>query len=264
MEVIDLAAVPSRRGLLRGVLDRSIDGVIVRGFLSPELVEVAARRLDAVQEGAEPVVPGAAIRMIGRPLQWSDPGSAQYRRADAEVRAACAALFGPALDVVGHAHELLRALGDLPLDIPRTPGGASHCPVTLRLIPPGACVGPHHELAQLAFPSYTHLRAALDPSALFSFYTSIVPAERGGELLVYGLEHGDPGSDALRDGDGQARPLLDRFPPERVDLGSGDLVVFDSGRLAHQVTTVEGARTRCTLGGLLARDRGRGRLLTWS
>ena len=264
METIDASLLLAQRGSLRRVFDRSIDGLILRGLVPPEVTQEAARRLESVAPRAEPVVDGAAIRMIGRPLQWHDPASARFQRADGEVRAACAALFEPALDFISHVHHALAELMSAPLSVPRTEGGASFCPLTLRFMPPGACVGPHHERTQLSFPSYATLLDQLDTAAILSFYVPLVPAERGGELVVYGLEVDDDDAGALRDGVGQAATLFQRFPPHAIDLGVGDLIVFDSGRLAHQVTTVGGGRTRCTLGGLVARDHDHTRLLSWS
>ena len=55
-----------------------------------------------------------------------------------------------------------------------------------------------------------------------------------------------------------------RFGSVKIDTGAGDLFFFPSARLLHRVAPVSGGRARITLGGFLALDKSRERVLYWS
>jgi hypothetical protein len=57
--------------------------------------------------------------------------------------------------------------------------------------------------------------------------------------------------------------VLDETRPVAARPGVGDLLLFDAGRHYHRVTKVEGATSRWTMGGFLARDPGHGVLYYW-
>src|SRR5690606_29292481 len=179
IEVLGPSEVEARRGALARVFARELDGLVVREFVDPAGL---GPRLEAMAIDAEPVVPGSSIRMIGRPLQWTPPERERMRMAELDLREACEQLFGPKLDFIAHAHRVIATLVDLPLSVAGTGlAGQTYCPMTLRFIPPGSCVGPHHELEQLSFPPYAELRELIDTRGLLSFYVSLLAPERGGE-----------------------------------------------------------------------------------
>jgi hypothetical protein len=55
-----------------------------------------------------------------------------------------------------------------------------------------------------------------------------------------------------------------RFDSVRIETGPGDLFFFPSARLLHRVSPVAGPKARITLGGFLALDRNRERVVYWS
>lgn len=138
---------------------------------------------------------------------------------------------------------LLAALTGLPVEL-ATLHGRPCALATVRSLPPGRGIPLHRDTYNRS-PIWEALAPACDPTTRLSWYLAL--NEAGGELQVcarsIGLEYG-----AAAAGD-------------PVPLRTGDLVLFDAGRLFHQVSPAQGPRF--TLGGFAAPDSDRRRLLLW-
>ena len=55
-----------------------------------------------------------------------------------------------------------------------------------------------------------------------------------------------------------------RGPSARFTMEAGDVFLLASGRCLHRIAPIEGDRARVTLGGFLAFDKTRTRVLYWS
>ena len=60
------------------------------------------------------------------------------------------------------------------------------------------------------------------------------------------------------------RTEVSRHPSGVVPIERGDLLLLNSGRFFHEVTTVEGARPRFTIGGFFAKRRGGEGVVYWA
>jgi carrier-protein-independent halogenase WelO5-like protein len=175
-------------------------------------------------------------------------------------------LFGAA-GLEAKIESMLAALaGDRTVRLALGPDGVSrYVPSTAKVIAQHGYIPPHCELEQLARPPYRHLRDVIDATTLVSFFFMLRPADAGGALRIHALTWDAIDKSRMRDQRTYeaVMPVLDRYPHEDVHPGAGDLVVFDGGRFVHEVTRVEGAMSRLTVGGFLARSRDGAQALYW-
>ena len=110
---------------------------------------------------------------------------------------------------------------------------AAAAPFSVRELLPGGEIALHSEHDR--WPGMDVFRRLLDLSTQLSYYLLLQSGEEGGVLQFVsptpnGLQWRIPG-------------------PEAIPLNDGDLIIFDGGRINHQVTRLEGSRSRWTLGG---------------
>jgi hypothetical protein len=238
LEEVSPEAIGERLGALRA--GRAL-GVIVRGLV-PAPALAATIDWIALHEIGLPrfeVAPGA--HTLGCMLAPSQPlpvGPSLERYLDAASAIPVA--------LIGGLHEALAALAGLPVAIPVAPDGRRYAPATLRIFASGA-ESPLHCDTYRELPCLTHLDSIADRQPHLSWYLTLVPPARGGDLVVVDRRHGEPSQ-----GFAQATHYA---------IGAGDLVVFDAGRWFHQISRCEGERR--TLGGFAAPSRDGRRLYAW-
>lgn len=139
---------------------------------------------------------------------------------------------------------LLTALSGLPAQL-ATLHDRPCALATVRALPPGRGIPLHRDTYNRS-PIWEALAPSCDPTTRLSWYLALNDA--GGQLQVSpqttGLEYGAS------------------IAGDPVPLRPGDLVLFDAGRLFHQVSP--GQTPRLTLGGFAAPSADMGRLLVWA
>ena len=241
-------------------------GVIVRRVFEPEfMAEVATRlqdtslhRYDCEQWKGQ---------TFGRPLIVWENDLAPYFRDGIAFTASCAALFQGGPDYQRRIEDLLSRLGGgRPVEVPRGPDSSPYLASSIRQVDDGEILV-HCENETIDFPGMRHLSTLIDRTTQLSYYLTLSVADRGGELMVYGLRFGEG---AGRELDRMERlstatvHFLERFGCEVMDAGVGDLLIFDAGRHFHRVARPEGPRARRTMGGFLAASRDRSKIFYWS
>jgi hypothetical protein len=204
----------------------------------------------------------------GRPLVvWGDRLEGYFDDA-AGFDDAAAALFAGGPGFRARVEEVLGALaGGAPLRVPAGPRGAPYLPATIRRVTPGGQIHLHCENETLGFPAMRHLATVIDPATQLSYYVVLATPERGGELLAYGVRHGVGPGRMLERMERSTEETFAAIAPwghAALDAGVGDLLLFDAGRHFHRVSPVEGASSRWTMGGFVARTRDHRALLYWS
>ncbi len=237
-------------------------GLVIRGVFGRDELRDAVAKLEAAPEYRSRLFPDSAIEFVGVPLQWCGADLAPYHASVPLVVAAGA--LQPGLGLIERTYCVIERVARRPVRTFRGEGGA-YVPATLRRMPPGEEVGPHFELGQLEAPGYAEILRHLAPTSIFSFYVALRAPEAGGELAIYDLCWSDADAAKVRS---RERPdgakLFERYEPLLVPPGEGDLLVFDSGRFAHRVLRVRGARARWTAGGLLAYAPDGREVLAWA
>lgn len=265
-------------GLSRGIDDLyedRLDVIIVREAMPREPLAAVAARLDGTSEDLAWSRPNAAappddIHILGTDTPatptYSAPTGASldaYLAGAAKHRTQTAAVFPAGFDPIA---EIERAIGRLaggrPVEAARASDGRGYTPFTLRRLGDGKQIGLHHDY-HYPLSMYRDLAPRVDTTTLVSYVFTLQPPGAGGELMVYGLTPDDPDIPKGPHGWPDVSGVEQMFNHEPFAMNAGDLFLLASGRCYHRVTPVVG-RSRVTMGGFLAFDRGRRRVVYWS
>ncbi|MEH2417065.1 tetratricopeptide repeat protein [Nostoc sp.] len=112
------------------------------------------------------------------------------------------------------------------------------------------------------FDDYDNLKPIVDLETVISYFIVIDKAEHGGELILYHLLREETPEELrhiaylhpLRDA------YLENFPQEVVDANVGDMVIFNSSKIWHRVSNLQGINNRITVGGFLAKSKNENRI----
>jgi hypothetical protein len=238
------------------LLARSLDGVTVRGVLTPEQSAAAVADLERDPTGRCWAMFGS---MLGRPLpEHRGPidgpdGRMAYLDGAAAARGRYREAFGfDPFERVAATVE--RLSGGIPLQVPAE-DGRSYNPGNIRWYEPGSCGLPAHvgnEFAMHDDPSMAHLRTVTSTRDFLSWLVVLQPPDVGGALRVYPLEHeAHEPADPVWDDRGRDDTDFDDRPSLAVAPGAGDLVVFVGGWRWHRVDRIGPGRARITYGGFI-------------
>jgi hypothetical protein len=174
-------------------------------------------------------------------------------------------LFGRELDPASAvAHALSAHAGGRPVEVLRAPDGRRFSPFTVRRLTEGKGIGLHHDL-HTSLEMFKDVAPGLDRRTLVSYVFTLQGPSAGGDLCVYNCPPDVPDPPKMPNGfSWDLTGVEKRFGSVTVKTDTGDLFLFASARLLHRVTPVIGNRARFTLGGFLALDANRERVLFWS
>ena len=162
------------------------------------------------------------------------------------------------------AHALGAHSGGRPVEVLTTPEGKRFSPFTVRRLVEGKGIGLHHDL-HTSLEMFKDVAPGLDRQTLVSYVFTLQGPDAGGELCVYNCPPDVPDPPKMPNGFmWDLAGVEKRFGSVTVKTGTGDLFLFASARLLHRVSPVVGPRARFTLGGFLALDARRERVLFWS
>jgi hypothetical protein len=276
MNPLKVAEVPVDRinGIRNGIEDlyeRRLDVAVVRqAWREPQLAAVASG-LDAGEKDPgwnrpNAVMPPEDIQVLGTaatPTYSTPTGPTLEKYLEDATWYERAPLFGGTLDpTAAVAAGLARHAGGRPVEVLHAPGGRRFSPFTVRRLGEGKGIGLHHDL-HTSLEMFKEIAPGLDRRTLVSYVFTLQGPEAGGELCVYNCSPDEPNPPK----NGWAWDLSgveQRYGSVRIQTDTGDLFLFASARLLHRVTPVIGKRARFTLGGFLALDATRERVLFWS
>ena len=188
---------------------------------------------------------------------------AAYLEGASKHRTQTADVFPSGFDAVGEIERTIgRAGGGRPVALAHARDGRPFTPFTLRRLADGKQIGLHHDY-HYRLALYSELAPQLDTTTLVSWVFTLQRPDAGGELVVYGLTPDDTdvpkGPNGRPDVDGVERV----FDHKAFATDCGDFFLLASGRCYHRVSPVHGS-ARVTMGGFLALDAARERILYWS
>ena len=159
---------------------------------------------------------------------------------------------------------LARHAGGRPVDVLHAPDGTRFSPFTVRRLTEGKGIGLHHDM-HTSLEMFKDIAPGLDRRTLVSWVFTLQGPEAGGELCVYSCPPDAPDPPKMPNGfSWDLAGVEKRFGSVRIKTDTGDLFLFASARLLHRVAPIVGPRARFTLGGFLALDAKRERVLFWS
>jgi len=258
---------------IEAMYDGTLDVAAVRGSWPERQLATVAAALDT--GGSDPgwnrpnaVMPPEDIQVLGTAATptYSTPRGPDLDRylqdADWYDRSP---IFDRQLDPAAEVGAALGAhAGGRPVDVLRTPEGKRFSPFTVRRLAEGKGIGLHHDL-HTSLAMFREVAPGLDRRTLISYVFTLQGPDAGGELCVYNCPPDVADPPKLPNGFSWDLPAVERrFGSVTITTGTGDLFLFASARLLHRVSPVVGPRARFTLGGFLALDAARERVLFWS
>ncbi|MCP6760217.1 MAG: hypothetical protein NHB32_16060 [Fischerella sp. CENA71] len=258
------------------IINRSFDGMIIRGVLPLDSIERVIRRLEDEDEGGMKSILnkneefGTKVAQIyGHAIVGQSDDLKNYFASAAIFRQACRTMFQGNPDFEERVESIFHSLSGLPVEIPTGPEGESYTPATLRLLTEGREIAVHVGNDFLLMPAANHLKTLLDLSDQLSYFIPLSVPEAGGELVVYNLEWNPQEVDKSADLHKYIDEVESKFKSNQSQSvayapGPGDMLLFNGGRYYHRVSEVIGNSPRRTIGGFLAFSKERNKIYYWS
>ncbi|MEZ4227490.1 MAG: 2OG-Fe(II) oxygenase [Polyangiaceae bacterium] len=233
-------------------------GAVVHGVLEPAEVSAALERAEAAWRDLphRALCEGASTLGVMLAPTMSEPSGPELP----QYLAAAESFVAP--DVLGASawqrvmNVLTELAGGRAVTHLHTADGRPYARATLRVFQSGAQSPPHNDTYP-ALPCLEELDRQRQRELQLSWYLMLSAPERGGQLALFPVVHGDP---AARDAEAAAQ----LHAPTLYDVRPGDMIVFDGGRYLHRVERCEGPTPRRTLGGFASLTRDGSALLVWS
>ena len=270
----DLAAVANG---IEDIYDEALDVIVVRGAFDGATLARAGEHLDT--DSRDPgwcrpneKMPIEDLQVLGTdtpatPTFQAPRGASldAYLSSAAAHGSEAAAVFEPGFDAATQIRQVLgRFSGGRPVEVAQASDGRSYVPFTVRRITQGKQIGIHHDL-HYRLDLYQELSHQVDTRTLISYVAGLRTPQAGGELFVYGATSDATDLPRLANGFSFDLPAVEaRYEHVSVTLQPGDLFLLASGRCLHRVNRISGPQARITMGGFLALDAKRERVLFWS
>ncbi len=261
---------------IEDLYDDTLDVVVARRALPAQPLADAGERLDRGDRNpgwARPnqKMPVEDIELLGTDTPatptYQNPRGASlddYLNSAAQHHAATQ-VFDDGFDPLQQIeHALERFSGGRPVTIAQATDGRRYVPFTVRRLADGKQIGLHHDY-HYSLPLYSDLAPQLDTRTLVSYVVTLQKPEAGGDLCVYGVTPTTPDAPKMPNGFSWDLPAIEqRFHSARFTMEPGDMFLLASGRCLHRVDRIVGPRARVTMGGFLALDKERRKILYWS
>jgi len=260
---------------IEDIYDNAFDVIVVRGAFDPDTLAEVGERLDGDDPGwsrPNEKMPIEDVQLLGT----DTPATPTFRTPrgaslDAYLSSAAAhvdeaaAVFHSDFDAARQIRVVLsRFSGSRPVETARAGDGRAYAPFTIRRLADGKQIGVHHDY-HYRLDLYRELAEQVDTRTLISYVATLRSARAGGELLVYSATSDDPDLPKLPNGYSYDLAAIEaRYDRACVATHPGDLFLLASGRCLHRVAPIAGAQARITMGGFLALDKARERVLFWS
>lgn len=246
----------------------TLQGIVVRGLYPPEAMREVVEKLEGGRHRFKPNFFPYVFRasLYGLPVDLSPPDLEEYFRQAAAFREENLRLFSGLGDYESNVEKAFSALarGRKSQPPPGPKEGQVYTSATIRILPPGGKISLHVGNEANTRAPYNHLKTIVNFKVQLSFFLTLQRPEKGGELIVYSLRWGDPAIKINREGRSHMEHEIHKYERQPFQFDAGDLLIFDGGRYFHEVTTVEGSKTRYTIGGFTGISRDDQSIYYWS
>jgi len=267
---------PQLKNGIEDLYDNRVDVIVIRGAFPRAPLAAAGASLDR-----DDIAPGWSrpnakmpvedIQILGTDTPatptYSAPRGASleaYLESAKKHRADTSGVFAPGFDAKAEFQRVLAGCASgRPADVAATAEGDPYVPYTIRRLTDGRQIGAHHDY-HYGLSLYTELAPRLDTSTLVSFVVTLGCPDAGGELFVYGVTPQTPAPKLPNGFSWDVPAIEEEYPFERLVMDVGDVFLLASGRCLHRVGPIQGPHARVTMGGFLAFDKPRTRVLFWS
>ena len=255
------------------LLDAKTSIIIVRNvFQKSSLTRVSARLLapsmDACWTSPNKGMKGGEIRTIGAAAtptftSFGGPALSDYQKSGRTQQTLIDELFDSVAPTSTVSALFSKLFAGRPASVANDGFDECWLPFNFRALDLGQQIYPHHD-NHYRLSIYDAFDEGLDRSQILSWFTLLQPAERGGELIVYGLWGSDPNPPMLPSRFLDTDVLEREYRRVVVPMEVGDLVLFNSGCHVHRVSEVQSHQSRLTMGGFATADQAKTRIAFWS
>lgn len=231
-----------------------IDGMLLLGvFSKAEMLEVKYR-LESESNNLETVRYGTTLGCV---LMAAGSDKERYFQGADSFREKLKTLFNTSFEARVEA-ILTKISGGRKVEIARENDERVYTPATVRFVYPnrGGMV-PHKNNDFLENSYYDHLNQIAKMVDALSYFIIIDKPEAGGDLVLYDL----PPEESMTLTENLD---LEKCPKTYIPPDIGDMIIFHGGNIVHQITDVNGDKTRITIGGFLAMSKDEQKVLYWS
>ncbi len=253
----------------KDIQKRKVDGLIVRNFISPENCDLLVKNLKKKNQN------------YGSPKHPIFPSSfAQIDRYSEDFNAEMESCFiksSAFIDTfpVDYGSDLLQEISTLfgrlnPGCEQNTPLGCNnkgcYIPGTFRIqYPEKVNINLHcgNQFIHLFPKYYEHLSSTVDVMDQLSYFIMLQEPDEGGRLILYDVSWNeaqdcDTITNSIITLDGKTIPLdaTNAIKSSKLEIRTGDLLVFSGGQIWHAVEQVKGNTERVTFGGFIAFGKG--------
>ncbi|MFT5779123.1 MAG: hypothetical protein ACI837_002080 [Crocinitomicaceae bacterium] len=269
---LDISELSDYPDLIKNIYDKEYDGVIIRNVFSEEEIAQVKERIEGIDKAiTSPTGVGHSYPRIFAQMMRPKSGEAITEDYLKDYFTGCEKWPSESNDLLGLDFSdriestFKKISGDRPIEIPKGYNGiGSYLNSSIRVNYPGKgfiMVHCGNYFQQEFSEFYDHLTSEVNVKDQLSYFVTVNPAEKGGELTLFDLlwEEGQTKRDARADNlillaDGSE---LDSGPDsplkrQKVSPGAGDLLIFSGGPIWHKVELVEGNEERITMGGFLS------------
>lgn len=255
--------------LIKNIVRRKIDGVIVENVFSQEEIAAAIARIESWETNV--IDPNGFGKVYGKTLTGSNDDLVYYFSETEDFTANLARIFGAPFEK--RVESIFKQMaGDRRVAVPTYEGRGHYKPATIRFIEPGkdgmrAHIG--NEFIT-GLPQCAHISEQVQLLDQLSYFVLLQTPDSGGELILYDLlwkntpPHMIVNKAFVRIADERLAELERSYAKEALDLRAGDMLIFHGGRIWHRVSAVKGERPRITVGGFAAFSNDDSSLFYWS
>lgn len=273
----EVRAATTTGDVIADLYDDRLDVVVARDAVVAAPLSAAGEALD--RDDRDPgwnrpneKMPVEDIQLLGTdapatPTYQSPRGVAldAYLESATKHRAETTSVFDNGFDPRAAVERMLaRFAGGRPVEVARADDGREYVPFTIRRLRDGKQIGLHHDY-HYPLPLYTELAPKLDTTTLVSWVVTLRKPASGGDLAVYAVTPNTPNPPKLPNGFSWDLEKVERdYDNAKFTMNVGDAFLLASGRCLHRVTPIAGPTARVTLGGFLALDKSRSKIIYWS
>ena len=274
---VDARDVSAVANGIEDIYGDAVDVILVRGAFNAAVLAEAGQQLDS--DARDPgwsrpnlKMPVEDVQLLGTdtpatPTYQAPRGATlnAYLTSAAVHASEAADVFKPGFDAVKAIRSVLSGFsGARPVEVPRASDGRPYAPFTIRRLVEGKQIGIHHDY-HYRLDLYQELSQQVDTGTLVSYVATLRAPLAGGELFVYGATSDAADVPKLPNGFSYDLTAVEaRYDCARFVMNPGDLFLLASGRCLHRVGRISGPQARITMGGFLALDKARERVLFWS
>ena len=251
------------------IYQAEIDGLIIRNAIKPSTIEIndlMSTKIDGLM--LEETDFG---RVVGRTLDGcaKDELEASYFSETPQIQKFLNNVFH-----IGFTDAIQKIIGQVSggkkARLPAY-GRSSYKPATVRCMQHGY-VGMREHIGNeflKYLPQEEHISSIIDSKIRFSYFLQVAKSEEGGNLALFDLVWKNTPQE-LVENQGVVHKMKERtsflsgFKRMELHLNAGDLIIFDGGRIWHEVTPVEGLNPRITVGGFAAYSKNHDSIYFWS